>query len=222
MQENQLYAPAVIFLPPRTGESDNAETNSYLTPPPCDKAVSIGPNHADLVDWASTSFQSKLKRSRASIYSLMWPAYLPQLLARALSCSSFGGSKREVVIREVVKIRYRHRGSLFEEKSNYCPYCGASFQVPRGFLVSLADFHVRSQMGSLPISPVSWCGHPNLNRHRRGVFRRRRAPRYPHTQNSNYDANRGFKLRPSNPLLCHSRKAPKVSNPERPTSMLAF
>jgi hypothetical protein len=33
--------------------------------------------------------------------------------------------EREIITREIVKIRCRHCSRLFEEKSNYCPHCGA-------------------------------------------------------------------------------------------------
>jgi rubrerythrin len=33
--------------------------------------------------------------------------------------------EKEIITREIVKIRCRHCGRLFEEKSNYCPHCGA-------------------------------------------------------------------------------------------------
>jgi rubrerythrin len=33
--------------------------------------------------------------------------------------------EREVITREIVKIRCRHCGTLFEEKQDRCPHCGA-------------------------------------------------------------------------------------------------
>jgi rRNA maturation endonuclease Nob1 len=33
--------------------------------------------------------------------------------------------EREVITREIVKIRCRHCGTLFEEKLDRCPHCGA-------------------------------------------------------------------------------------------------